>query len=322
MQVVAYAHLDNRLATFPTTTIALGRLSRVLELWQGIDWLTELCGPADDVAGIPGMPVHASGGAAAGRMRARHRNGRSTSGQAVRLELQCCMLGGAAVAAELGAAHSGAANCNESGASDNFTLPPAAMPECLVSYLAAMQTRIEEELAWQDGSSIFARMLALGRCTDDEGGWSYLACHAQQHMAAAVGGSGGGIMLWAWAAVRESLAAVQTSEVVFYPYTVLRVQVSAPACAHIALTHPLSLLPLLVAENDSSAVKRRSSRRKLKPSPQDGPDGALVARFFTSLATTAMMRTTSVCCDLLRLHQQLQSVAGEGDVGKVTAGLW
>lgn len=45
----------------------------------------------------------------------------------------------------------------------------AAMPQCLLDYLAAMKVRIEEELAFLDGSSIYARIVHLGCCSDGPG---------------------------------------------------------------------------------------------------------------------------------------------------------
>ncbi len=44
------------------------------------------------------------------------------------------------------------------------------MPSSLREYLAAVQTRIEEELAFSDGSTIYKRMVALEGNQDIQGG--------------------------------------------------------------------------------------------------------------------------------------------------------
>ena len=47
--------------------------------------------------------------------------------------------------------------------------PTAALPNSMRDYLAAVQTRIEEELAFSDGSTIYKRMVALEGSQDIQG---------------------------------------------------------------------------------------------------------------------------------------------------------
>lgn len=56
-QVVNFAFLEDPAEAFPHVTWAkLDRLGYALELWQGVDWVVELGGAADEAAGMPGEP--------------------------------------------------------------------------------------------------------------------------------------------------------------------------------------------------------------------------------------------------------------------------
>ncbi|KAL4451183.1 hypothetical protein ABPG77_009255 [Micractinium sp. CCAP 211/92] len=120
------------------------------------------------------------------------------------------------------------------------------IPEEVVAYLSAIQVRVEEELAFIDGSSIYKRIVATG--VTECGG---------------AGGSAG--------SDEEGTA--------------------------------------------SGGMERRQRRQRARRgshSPRgSGPDAALVARFLTNLARTAMLRTTFVAQQLLVEHPSLQAVCPE-----------
>ncbi|KAL4422907.1 hypothetical protein ABPG75_009104 [Micractinium tetrahymenae] len=141
---------------------------------------------------------------------------------------------------------------------DGLSGPPAGsegtvpgIPEEVVAYLSAIQVRVEEELAFIDGSSMYKRIVATG--------------------ATSTGSNG--------ADAGSDDEAMDTD----------------------------------VSDGDSPERRRRRQRARRGSHSQrgTGPDAALVARFLTNLARTAMLRTAYVAQELLREHPSLEAACPE-----------
>lgn len=191
------------------------------------------------------------------------------------------------------------------------------MPEALRDYLGAVQTRIEEELAFANGSSIYTCMLAMGACADGGEGGSRAGARCRGRC------RGPGAAVMGWVDGKQQTAAPAL--------LLLLLPVPGPARANLSDAskgvqrpphptppqHPHSHTHTRArtdthtpnAENDSSTMKKRRKMR-LRPC-SDAPGSALMSRFLTNFTTTAMARSMTVCRELQCAHgEELAAVAG------------